>query len=73
MSAEGPENSTGYIVHHLTNLHVGEGFWTLHLDSILFSVGLGTLFCTLFYLGARKATTGVPGRLQNFVELMVDF
>lgn len=73
MSADGPESSTGYIVHHLTNLHVGEGFWTLHLDSLLFSVGLGTLFCTLFYLGARKATTGVPGRLQNFVELMVDF
>jgi F-type H+-transporting ATPase subunit a len=73
MSAEGPASSTDYIVHHLTNLRVGEGFWTLHLDSLLLSMALGTLFCTVFYLGARQATAGTPGRLQNFVELMVEF
>lgn len=28
------EGATGYIVHHLTPLSVGEGFWTLHLDTL---------------------------------------
>lgn len=34
MSTEG--GATGYIVHHLTPLSVGEGFWTLHLDTLFF-------------------------------------
>jgi len=70
---EGPANATEYIVHHLTNLHAGEGFWNFHLDSIFYAVILGILFCGSFYLAARKATSGVPGSWQNFVELMVDF
>jgi len=65
-----------YIVHHLTNLthKVGEGgFWTLNLDSLFFSVALAVLFGGSFYLAARKATSGVPGKFQNFVELVVEF
>ena len=26
--------SQEYIKHHLTNLSVGEGFWTLHIDTL---------------------------------------
>ncbi len=70
---EGPANATEYIVHHLTNLHVGEGFWNLHLDSIFYAVALGILFAGSFWFAARRATVGVPGRWQNFVELMVEF
>jgi F-type H+-transporting ATPase subunit a len=62
-----------YIVHHLQNLQVGEGFWTFNLDSIFFSVLLGLVFVVSFYMAARKATTGVPGKFQNFVEVMVEF
>ncbi|HET9473032.1 MAG TPA: F0F1 ATP synthase subunit A [Steroidobacteraceae bacterium] len=62
-----------YILHHLTNLQQGEGFWTFNLDSIFFSVLLGLVFVVSFYLAARKATTGVPGKFQNFVEVMVEF
>ena len=40
----GPATITDYIVHHLTNLRVGEGFWTLHLDTLFFSITLGGLF-----------------------------
>jgi len=64
-----------YITHHLTNLtvRVGEGgFWTLDLDSIAISVVLGLLFVGGFYLIARKATAGIPGKAQNFVELLVE-
>jgi F-type H+-transporting ATPase subunit a len=69
----GPANTTDYIVHHLTNLQGGEGFWTVHLDSVFYAVLLGLLFCVSFYMAARKATAGIPGPWQNFVELIVEF
>ena len=28
----------GYISHHLTHLQVGSGFWTVNIDSMIFSV-----------------------------------
>jgi F-type H+-transporting ATPase subunit a len=71
--AAGPANSTEYISHHLEHLKVGEGFWTFHLDSILTSVVLGLLALGLFWMAARKATAGVPGRGQAFVEMVVEF
>ncbi len=49
------------------------GFWALHLDSLLWSAGLAVLFSYFFYKAAKNATAGVPGNLQNFVEMMVDF
>lgn len=49
------------------------GFWAIHLDSMAWSVGLGVLFLLLFRSVARKATTGVPGGFQNFVEMVVEF
>ena len=72
-AAEHAPSGSEYIVHHLGNLKHGEGFWTFNLDSIFFSVLLGLLFVGSFWLVARKATTGVPGKFQNFVELMVEF
>jgi len=66
-------SATDYIVHHLTNLRVGEGFWTLHLDTLFFSIALGVSFLVLFRFVAVRATAGVPGRLQNFVEILVEF
>ena len=49
------------------------GFNAIHLDSMLWSIGLGILFCTLFWLVAKRATVGVPGKFQAFVELIVEF
>lgn len=74
MSAPGEAlTSGGYIKHHLVNATVGEGFWSLHVDSLLVSVALGILFLALFRSVAKKATTGVPGKLQCFVEIVVEF
>ncbi len=76
MSAQqdhGPGGITDYIVHHLTNLQVGEGFWTLHLDTIFFSTVLGVLFSWVFYTAARQATGDVPRGIQSFVEMLVEF
>jgi F-type H+-transporting ATPase subunit a len=72
-TSEGAQTATGYIVHHLTNLKVGEGFWAVHIDTLFFSLLLGVVFITLFGLAARRATSEVPGGLQNFVEIMVEF
>jgi F-type H+-transporting ATPase subunit a len=68
------QTPTEYIVHHLTNLKTdGEGFWTFHLDTLFFSILLG--FVLVFVLGraAKRATAGVPGGLQNFAEILVEF
>ena len=67
------QTSNEYIVHHLANLQKGEGFFTYNLDSIFFSVLLAVLFVGFFLMVARKATSGVPGRAQLFVEVLVDF
>ena len=71
--SESGHSATGYIVHHLTNLKIGEGFWALHIDTLFFSISLGALFLWLFMKAAKSATSGVPGPLQNFCEIMVDF
>lgn len=49
------------------------GFHAIHIDSLIWSIGLGIFFCTLFYLVGRRATAGVPTKLQAFVELIVEF
>jgi F-type H+-transporting ATPase subunit a len=49
------------------------GFWALHVDSLLWSVGLGYLFLIGFRKVADNVTAGVPGKAQNFVEMIMDF
>jgi len=76
-----------YIKHHLTNATMcstdngiafnkacsDAGFWTWHVDTLAWSIGLGLLFLIIFRSVASKATTGVPGKMQAFVELVVEF
>jgi len=71
MASEG--GTTGYIVHHLTPLTVGEGFWTLHLDTLFFSAVLGALFIWFFKTIAERATSGVPDLAQNIAETLIEF
>lgn len=49
------------------------GFNAFHLDSLLWSFGLGLIFCLIFRSVAKAATSDVPGRFQNFIEIIVDF
>lgn len=71
--AQAPANATEYIKHHLTFLQShGEGFWRFNLDTFWIGLFLGFIFLFIFGLVARRATSGVPGRLQNFVELIVE-
>jgi len=87
MAAGGEQTPTEYIVHHLTNARacmtdegIGfnyacdqAGFWTWHIDTIGWSLFLGIIFIWSFRKAAKKATTGVPGKWQCFVEMIVGF
>ncbi len=77
MAAENGPTSGEYIVHHLTHLQNHKAgnvvdFSVFNFDSLFFSIGLGILTCWLLWLAARKATSGVPGRFQAAVEIMVE-
>ena len=83
MAGSGELTPTEYISHHLVNLsansdgvvHAGDaaGFWTFNIDSLIISVLLGSLMMWIFYRTGKKATSGVPGKLQCFVEMVVEF
>ena len=67
---------TGYIKHHLTHLSVETGrgaFWSIHLDSIFFTLFISFIFILVLSIAARRATSGVPGKLQAAVEMLVEF
>jgi F-type H+-transporting ATPase subunit a len=67
---------TGYIKHHLTHLSVESGrgaFWSIHLDSIIFTLVISFIFILVLSIAARRATSGVPGKLQTAIELLLEF
>jgi len=49
------------------------GFWAVHVDTLFWSIFLGFMFLWLFRKAARRATVGIPGGLQNFVEWVAEF
>jgi F-type H+-transporting ATPase subunit a len=84
-SGHGPQTSSEYISHHLQNLQVCrvDDAWVwnhcagnpmaINVDSMFFSVLLGVIFIWLFRSAAKKASSGKPGKLQAFVEIIIDF
>jgi F-type H+-transporting ATPase subunit a len=49
------------------------GFYAIHIDSMLWSVVLGLVFCWLFRGVAKKAEAGVPSGMVNVLEMVVEF
>ncbi|KQP08270.1 F0F1 ATP synthase subunit A [Pseudorhodoferax sp. Leaf265] len=84
MAAEGhAPTASEYIVHHLQHWQVDWAlnpvkqtaivdFNVINLDSVLYSVILGVIGCFVMWLAARKVSSGVPGRFQAAVELLVE-
>ncbi|NRF69668.1 F0F1 ATP synthase subunit A [Aquincola sp. S2] len=78
MAAEGHAPTAGeYIVHHLTHLQNKKqtsivDFSVFNLDSIAFAVVVGIIGCFLFWRVAKTATSGVPGRFQAAIEILVE-
>src|SRR6478735_171129 len=76
-AAEHGQTAGEYIVHHLTHLQSSKpggvaDLSVFNFDSLFFSIALGVLGCWLLWLAARKATSGVPGRFQAAVEILVE-
>ncbi|OZI41946.1 F0F1 ATP synthase subunit A [Bordetella genomosp. 4] len=70
---------SAYIQHHLVHLNnIGEKqsviaqFDVINYDSIFWSVLMGLCAVLFLWMAARRATSGVPGRFQAFVEMIVD-
>ncbi len=84
MAAEGhAPTASEYIVHHLQHWQVNWGFEpvtqkaivdfnVINLDSVLYALVIGVIGCFVLWLGARKASSGVPGRFQAAVEILVE-
>ncbi|OAD20356.1 F0F1 ATP synthase subunit A, partial [Candidatus Thiomargarita nelsonii] len=68
----GPSN-VEYIQHHLHNLSIGEGFWTLHLDTFFFALGLAVLLGWAAKKVGDNLDQDNPTGLQNFFEVMFEF
>ncbi|HNP65085.1 MAG TPA: F0F1 ATP synthase subunit A [Woeseiaceae bacterium] len=89
MAAEGghgPASSAEYITHHLKNLQYCKtesgdwvwnecagNFWTINVDSMFWSVFLGTVFFFLFRAIAKKSSVGKPTKVQAALEIIVEF
>jgi len=74
--AEGPTSSE-YIVEHLTHLSsMKQGFiidmHVVNWDTMFWSVLCGVITIAILIKAASKATSGVPGRFQAAVELIVE-
>lgn len=62
-----------YISHHLTHNTIDVFGGKFNVDSWAVALGLGLIFVLWFGLFARKATAGVPGKGQAFVEMILEF
>ena len=78
MAVEGIGPTPGeYIRHHLVHLtNHKQGFIVdfsvINIDSVVVSSLLGALVCFVLWRAARVATSGVPGRFQAAVEMLVE-
>lgn len=81
-AAHGP-TAGEYIKHHLQHLQMDFSFTAreqkgivdfslFNLDSVFWSLVLGVIGCFVLWRAARKATSGVPGRFQAAVEILVE-
>ena len=77
-AAEHGPTAGEYIIHHLTHLQTHKpaslvDFSVFNFDSMFWSIGLGIIGCWVMGLAARKATSGVPGRFQAAVEMLIEY
>ncbi|MEQ8262515.1 F0F1 ATP synthase subunit A [Pseudohaliea sp.] len=49
------------------------GFTAIHVDSMIWSIGLGIFFCWFFRRMAKKASADTPSGALNAVEMIVGF
>ena len=65
--------SDSWVIAHSAQEAADMGFMAIHVDTMAWSIILGVVFCYIFGKAAKVASSGVPGGLQNFVEMCVDY
>ena len=70
-------NASEYVSHHLGHLtnvkQTSLVDWSvIHLDTMFYSIALGLLAVFVMARAAKKATSGVPGRFQAAVEILIE-
>ena len=72
MSASGT-SPVEYITHNLTHLRVGQGWWALHLDTLIVGwLMAAALIVASYYIG-RRLSLERPCGLQNVLEAVLEF
>ncbi len=64
---------TDYISHHLTNASIGEGFWSVNLDTLFFACLTAGLIAWVAYKVGQNLDPDKPGALQNALEVILEF
>jgi F-type H+-transporting ATPase subunit a len=69
--------ATEYIVHHLSHLSTAKqkvivDFSIVNLDTVFFSVLILAITLLILRAAAKRATSGVPGKFQAFIEMLVE-
>ena len=69
--------ATEYIVHHLSHLSTAKqkviiDFSIVNLDTVFFSILVLAITLLILRAAARRATPGVPGKFQAFIEMLVE-
>lgn len=65
-----------YIEHHLQHWTLSFGnnsFWTINLDTFFIGLLTAVLIAASLRFVAVRMQAGVPGRLQNFIEIIFEF
>jgi F0F1-type ATP synthase, subunit a len=72
-------NAGEYVLHHLGNLNSAGhpqttmvDFSIINFDTLFFAVSLGVLGLFFMWKIARSATSGVPGRAQAALEILIE-
>lgn len=72
-SGTGELTAVGYIQHHLHNNSIGEGFWTLNLDTLVYSWLLAGVLMLIAFRVGKALQTETPQGGQNVLEAIVEF
>ena len=77
MATEHAPTASEYIVHHLTHLTSKAqtsiiDMSVVNIDTLFWAILVGVVGSFLMFLAARRASSGVPGRFQAAVEIVVE-
>ena len=62
-----------WVVSHNAEESAAMGFSAINLDTMIWSLFVGVLFCVIFRKITKSIHSGVPSKLQSVLEILVEF